>query len=138
MTLTRVLIVEDDVLIALDVEQALVAAGFEICGVAGSEMEALALGALARPELAIVDISLGPGDGRVVARMLSSAYATAVLFATGQSDDIAGMLRAGALACLPKPYVADIVPAALAAVGRMSMGDRAAELPHPMFALKAA
>lgn len=136
--MTRVLIVEDDPLIALDVEQTLEAAGFDVCGVASSEAEALELAERLRPELAIVDITLSPGDGRVVACTLNAAYATAVLFATGQCDEVEGMQATGALACLPKPYAVDVVPRALAAVSRMADGDRATPLPDHMFALRAA
>ncbi|WP_158915856.1 response regulator [Caulobacter sp. S45] len=137
MTNSRVLIVEDDPLIALDVEQSLLAAGFNVCGVAASEAEALALAERFRPELAIVDISLNPGDGRVVAKALCGDFATAVLFATGQCDEVEGMSGTGAVACLPKPYNADLMPAALAAVRRMAQGERTEPLPDYMFALAA-
>ena len=70
MAQARVLIVEDDMLIALDVEHALREAGYDVCGVATSEAEALELAERLRPEMAVVDISLGPGDGRVVAKTL--------------------------------------------------------------------
>lgn len=136
MTMSRVLIVEDDPLIALDVEQTLQAAGFEVCGVASSEAEALEMAARLHPELAIVDISLNPGDGRAVARALNGS--TAVLFATGQSDEVADMRATGALACLPKPYSANVVPRALEALARMAEGEDAAPLPDHMFALRAA
>lgn len=133
----RVLIVEDDGFISIDVEQALIAAGFEVCGIASSEAEALELAARLRPEMAIVDITLSPGDGRVVAKALCAAYATAVLFATGQFDEVAAMRGTGAMACLPKPYDSNLVPEALRAVGRMAEGDRAGRLPDHMFALAA-
>ena len=138
MTLLRVLIVEDDPLIALDSEQCLVAAGFEVCGVASSQEDALRLAEILRPELAIVDISLSPGDGRVVAKALCTTYDTAVLFATGQCDEVAGMRGTGAMACLPKPYSSHLVPAALDAVRRMASGEQVDRLPDHMFALKAA
>ena len=67
MAQASVLIVEDDILIALDVEQSLLEAGFDVCGVATFEAEALELAERLRPDMAVVDISLGPGDGRVVA-----------------------------------------------------------------------
>ena len=133
-----VLIVEDDVLIALDVEQALATAGFDVCGIATSEAEAIELGERFRPELAVVDINLSPGDGRVVAGLLHERYATIVLFATGQCGEVAGMHATGAMACLPKPYRANIVPMALDAVSRLADGDRSVDLPDSMFALAAA
>jgi len=138
MNATRILIVEDDILIGLDVEHALVAAGYDVCGIATSETEALALADQFHPEMAIVDISLSPGDGRVVAKELRRRYATAVLFATGQCNEVEGMADSGAVACLPKPYSADEVPAALRAVVRLARGDHPKHLPDHMFALAAA
>ena len=137
MTKQRVLIVEDDPLIALDVEQALIAAGYDVAGVASSEAEGLALAEALRPDLAVVDISLSPGDGRVVARTLWSEFKVAVLFATGQCDEVESMRGTGAIACLPKPYTSDLVPAALKAVVRLRSGDRDTPLPDHMIALAA-
>ncbi len=100
MTRNTILIVEDDFLVALDVERQLTWAGYEVCGVAPSEAEALALAEKCRPDLAVVDISLDPGDGRNVARALSQKYGTAILFATGQWGRGASWTgRAGDFAC---------------------------------------
>jgi len=133
MSSPRVLIVEDELLIALDVEQALIAAGYEICGVASSEAEALTLADRTHPDLAVVDINLNPGDGRNVARALSEKHNTVVLFATSQCTELDR--RMGAIACLPKPYLADDVPAALRAVEAMAHGRAPDALPDHMFAL---
>ena len=138
MSPIRILIVEDDVLIGLDVEQVLIAAGYDVCGVATSEFEALALTVRFRPQMAIVDISLSPGDGRVAARQLCDRYGTAVLFATGQCREVQAMIVAGAVACLPKPYDPEDVPAALTAVAHLVLGDHLERLPDHMFALAAA
>lgn len=137
MKTTRVLIVEDDSLIALDVELVLAAAGYDVCGVASSEAQALGLAAELRPDMAVVDISLSPGDGRVVAKTLCGAYATKVLFATGQCDEVAGLQGTGAVACLPKPYDAGILPSALQAINRLAAGQTEEALPDHMFALAA-
>jgi len=137
MTKLNVLIVEDDYLIALDVEQELIAAGFEVCGVAGSQAEALELAQQRRPDLAVVDINLSPGDGRIVAKALHDSFGTTVLFATGECDDVAALNGAGAIACLPKPYSAAMVPAALRAASRMTAGDLSEKLPDAMIALAA-
>jgi DNA-binding response OmpR family regulator len=108
----RVLIVEDEALVALDVEGALSEAGWEVCGVSGSESEALKLAEATRPPFAVVDVRLSPGGGRIVARELSRRFGTAVLLATAHCDDKADLARTGAVACLPKPYRADDVAAA--------------------------
>ncbi len=130
----RVLIVEDDALIALDVSAALVSAGFDVCGMVASEDEAIHQSRLVHPDFAVVDISLSPGDGRAVARVLSADH-TAVLFATGQCDDVRYLSGVGGIACLPKPYDADDIPRALRVVANMVEGRPPGPTPDSMFAL---
>jgi DNA-binding response OmpR family regulator len=134
MSKSRVLIVEDDALVALDVSQALHDAGFEVCGVAASEDEAIEEARRTRPDFAIVDVSLSPGDGRAVARALSERR-TAVLFATGQCEDVRRLAGSGAVACLPKPYDAADVPRALRVVANLREGRPPGPKPDSMFAL---
>ena len=129
---------EDDILTGLNVQEALIAAGYDVCGIATSEIEALTMAAEFHPEMAIVDINLNPGDGRVVATELRRRYATDVLFATSECSEIERLVRTGAVACLPKPYCADEVPAALSAVARLARGEHPRRLPDHMFALAAA
>lgn len=137
-TPSRVLIVEDDALIAMDVEDALISAGYTVCGVAASEAEALTMAGETHPDFAVVDISLSPGDGRVVAKQLWLRHHTAVLFATGQCDEVRCLDNSGAVACLPKPYNAEVVPNALHVIDEINHGHPPARLPDHMFALKAA
>src|ERR1700752_2003506 len=54
----RVLVVEDDFLIAMQTEVALTAAGFEVVGPATTAEEAVALAQEAKPTLAVMDIRL--------------------------------------------------------------------------------
>jgi len=127
----RVLIVEDDALIAGDVEQALLSAGYDICGVASSEREALLIASRLEPELAVIDVKLDPGDGRNVARELAVRYKTTILMAT--AEDPASLIGVGATAVLPKPYDANLVPAALDAVIKISeTGLKGRRLPDHM------
>jgi DNA-binding response OmpR family regulator len=137
MECLRVLIVEDDLLTAVDLEAALIEAGHSVCGVATTEIDAIRLARVQRPDCAVVDIRLAPGDGRVVARVLTDQGA-AVLFATGECADVKGLADTGALGCLPKPYKADDVPAAIAAIRRRRRGETPGALPDSMFLLDAA
>ncbi len=132
----RVLIVEDDPFIAMDLEGVLSDAGCEVCGVAASEAEALRIGEATRPPFAVVDVRLSPGDGRVVARELFRQYDTAVLMATAHSRKDDNLAATGALACLPKPYSAEDVPAALHALSELRAGRPVSRFPNHMFALK--
>jgi CheY-like chemotaxis protein len=58
---TRVIVVEDEPLVALDMESILIAAGCEIAGSAGSLEKAKALVARAQFDVALLDVNLG-GD----------------------------------------------------------------------------
>jgi DNA-binding response OmpR family regulator len=136
MTAPRVLIVEDDSLIAMDVREALITAGYEVCGVASSQIEALALAEAIHPDFAVVDISLSPGDGRIVAKELRRTYDTAVLFATGQCEEVGDLTGTGAIACLPKPYSADDIPEALRVMSNIIHGLPPGRLPNHLFALE--
>jgi len=133
----RVLIVEDDALIAWDLEETLVAAGCDVCGVAGSQSEALRLGEATRPPFAIVDVRLAPGDGRIVARELAQLYGTAVLLATAHCGDPGDLARTGAVGCLPKPYSTPDVLAALQAVRDIRLGRPPRVLPDHMLSFAA-
>src|SRR5262249_42871937 len=54
----RILVVEDDFLVAMEIEAALVDAGFDIVGVVASAEEAVDLAASERPALVVMDIRL--------------------------------------------------------------------------------
>lgn len=103
----RVLIIEDEALIALETSSHLEDWGYAVCGIAGNSIEALRQAEETRPELALVDVNLGGGDdGVMLARILRERYGTAVLFLTGSSDPlsrrrIAAVRPAG---CVFKPY----------------------------------
>jgi DNA-binding NarL/FixJ family response regulator len=116
----RVLIVEDDFLIASDVESALRDAGIEISGVASSAEEALELAETHRPTLAIMDIRLaGQRDGVEAALDLFRLYGIRCVFATAHHDafTLQRAQPANPLAWVPKPYsvgsLVEIVRAAL-------------------------
>src|SRR5579872_849864 len=134
MSKGTVLVVEDHFVASLEVEQALIAADYEVCAVARLEEAALDLAAELAPDFAVVDIALDPGDGRVVAREMARR-GTAVLFVTGQCEEVASLSGAGALGCLPKPYDPDDVPAALAAVEKLHRGLAPGALPDHMLLL---
>lgn len=57
----RVLVVEDEALIALMIEDVLIDAGCEIVGTTGKLETALALARNARPDIAVLDISIRGG-----------------------------------------------------------------------------
>jgi DNA-binding NarL/FixJ family response regulator len=104
---SRILIVEDDFLVAADVEAALLDAGFEIAGIAETAETALASVVAEKPSLVLMDIRLaGSRDGIDTAIELYRDHGIRCLFASAHSDALARS-RAGAakpLGWLQKPY----------------------------------
>jgi len=134
-----VLIVEDDYIVAFDVAAALIDAGYEVAAMTSSEVEALDVASRIRPDFAVVDINLAPGDGRVVAQQLRREYGTVVLFATAQCRDVEHLTASGAMACLPKPYDARDVPKALLAMqAKVDGAPVVGRLPDHLVSLSAA
>jgi CheY-like chemotaxis protein len=83
----RVLIIEDEPIIALDLQQLVEAAGHEVVGIASTEDEAVAIAAAERPSLVLADVNLGAGgDGTsAVARILRTHQAP-VIFVTAYPE----------------------------------------------------
>jgi len=103
----RVLLVEDDFLIASEIEAALREAGFDVVGTAASADIALAMAAAGAPELAIMDVRLsGARDGIEAALELYSRFGLRSLFATAHSDPAtqARAQPAMPLGWISKPY----------------------------------
>jgi two-component system, response regulator PdtaR len=60
----RVLIVEDEPLIALDLQEAMLAVGFYVCGVAHTQGGARSLADSEHPDVILMDVSLEGRSGR--------------------------------------------------------------------------
>jgi CheY-like chemotaxis protein len=115
----RVLLVEDDFVVAMDVEAALSEAGFTVVGVAASAEEAIALAAAEKPSLVIMDIRLkGRRDGIDCALQLFRDQGLRCIFATAHADKESRQRAAPAspIAWLPKPYTAPALVALVASV----------------------
>lgn len=63
MTTLRVLVVEDEAILAMLYADVLVAMGHEVCAIEATESGAIAAAARCRPDLMIVDAHLGNGSG---------------------------------------------------------------------------
>lgn len=102
-----ILIVEDDLLIASQMETALTDAGFEIAGIASTGEEALHMAQSQSPALAVMDIRLaGDRDGIDTALELFRSHGIRCIFASAYSDQEARRRAAPAapLGWLQKPY----------------------------------
>ena len=100
----KVLIAEDNLMIADIAEELLVRHGYEVCGIAATVDEAVALGLRHKPDLALIDLRLADGGlGIEVATRLRAVGRIGVLFATGYDASVA-LQDADGDACLCKPY----------------------------------
>jgi CheY-like chemotaxis protein len=126
----RILVVEDEVVVARLVECLLQDRGCEVCGVAGSETGALELAELTRPTHAVIDVRLGEGDGRRVARELRRKYNTAVVFCTAYNHQVYNDKSLPPAVCLAKPYDPEHLVPALKAARQIADGELPTHLPY--------
>jgi two-component system, response regulator PdtaR len=115
----KVLIAEDDLMLADMTEELLVEFGYEVCGIARTVAEGVALGRLHKPDLALLDMRLADGGlGTEIAAQLRSPGRLGVLFATGNASHV---MRDGAKgdACIVKPYGSDDLVRALEIVSEL-------------------
>lgn len=99
----RILVVEDDAIIGMDIEHRVKKLGYEVCGVADTAAEALDIASAKKPDLALMDIRLrGEVDGIEAARMLRDQLSVPVIFITAYSDM---KMRSRALDMNPLGYI---------------------------------
>ena len=118
----RILIVEDEFLIAMECEWILADAGHEVVGVAADEQQALSLAERARPDLVLMDIRLARGgDGIEVAKAIRSRCGIRSLFvsAHGERETRDRGRAADPAGWLVKPYTAGMLLDAVDAVLRL-------------------
>jgi DNA-binding NarL/FixJ family response regulator len=123
---TPILVVEDDFLVAMQIEATLTEAGFALLGTAASGEEAIDMAASVRPTLVLMDIRLaGKMDGVDAALALFRKHGIRCIFATAHYDPEVRRRAAPAepLGWLQKPYT---MPGMLAAV-RQGLADLKAD-----------
>jgi two-component system, response regulator PdtaR len=103
----RILVAEDDFLIAMQIVDALSGAGLDVVGIAATAEEAVAMAHQAHPALVLMDVRLaGKRDGIDAARELFDELGIRCIFATA-NDDRHNRERAqpyAPLGWLTKPY----------------------------------
>jgi len=88
MIRARILIVEDDRVVARDIQQQLVRIGHTVVGMTTRGEDAVALSEATRPSLVLMDIRLeGPGDGIEAAQKIRERYQIPVVYLTAYADD---------------------------------------------------
>jgi CheY-like chemotaxis protein len=84
---TDVLIVEDEPVIAMDIEELVRDCGHRVVGVAVSETEAVEMARRTRPGLILADINLGAGgDGAAAVARIMQLHRTPVIFVTAYPE----------------------------------------------------
>lgn len=122
----RILIVEDEALVAFDNEHLLGEAGYEVVATVDNVADALKVIAGEKLDLVMSDIALrGEGDGIDVARA-AAAKGVPVLFVSGNCPIEARTLAIG---CLAKPYSDRVLKAALDALDEKLRGKKVRKLP---------
>lgn len=120
----RVLIIEDEALVALELESILKEDGFSVCGVADRTDLALNLASKTRPDVALIDLHLADGfTGPEIARIVADSGCT-VIFMTANTNKVPGSLP-GVLGVIPKPYTESGFRAALNYVRNYCSGVQA-------------
>ena len=85
--MTKILLVEDDDIVARVTIWRLEKLGHEICGRATNSEETLALAQEHHPELVLMDINIaGPHDGIATAKMLKEISDALLVYITSQTD----------------------------------------------------
>lgn len=129
----NVLIVEDEFLVALQLEDILTDAGHKVVGIAP---DTAAVQALAKPpEVALVDLNLRDGrSGPVIAQWLAEQFGTVIVYVTANPGQI-GTPAPTAVGIVQKPFSHDAI---LAAVSLAKSGE-ATNLPlDPEFCFRLA
>lgn len=119
----RVLVVEDEALIRLDLTEMLTEEGYVVAGEAGDGEQAVALARELRPDLVLMDVKMPKADGiGAAASIIEERIAPVVMLtAFSQRDLIESARAAGAMAYLVKPFARhELVPAIELAVSRFA------------------
>jgi DNA-binding response OmpR family regulator len=102
--MTKVLIAEDNILIAEMLEMFLTSEGFDVCGVASNVNEAVALVELHQPDLGIFDFRLAGGEcGSEIRPRVRGPNDMKILYVSGDPLDTK-LTRSDGEAYIQKPY----------------------------------
>ena len=105
MASPRILIVEDEVLIAEDLRINLERLGYQVVGMASSGPEAVRKADQAQPDLILMDVRLqGAMNGAEAARRIRSKADIAILYVSAHASVLASLETGNRCACLAKPF----------------------------------
>lgn len=108
----RILVVEDEIFVATEIEHVVEEMGFEPAGIAADERSALALAD--RTDIALVDLNLQDGPtGMRIGKALAQKHGVTVLFMTANPSQLGDGVP-GTVGVMPKPVTDRDLRAAVA------------------------
>jgi len=111
---TNVLIIEDEPIIALDLEALVKDLGHDIAGVAATRDEAVALAKSSKPGLVLADVRLADGSSGIdAASDILSAFDVPVIFITAYPERLLSGERPEPAYLITKPFLAETVKATI-------------------------
>ena len=117
----KVLVVEDEALIRLDIVETLVDAVYEVVGEAADGEEAVQKALELEPDLCVMDVKMPKMDGITAAEKIMTELSCAVVMLTAfsQTELVERARDAGAMAYVVKPFTpAELLPAVEIAFSR--------------------
>lgn len=113
-TKARILIIEDETVIAMDLSDLVIDQGHDVCATAATASEAVAAAKRERPDLVLADIQLADGSSGIDAvREILSSFSVPVIFITAFPDRLLTGERPEPTFLITKPYSPDMVRAAV-------------------------
>ncbi len=113
-TKARVLIIEDEAVIAMDLSDLVTAAGHSVCAVESTASGAVAAANRERPDLVLADIQLADGSSGIDAvKQILASFDVPVIFITAFPDRLLTGERPEPTFLITKPYSPDMVRAAV-------------------------
>lgn len=120
----KVLIVEDEFLIALDLEDMVTSYGLDVVAIANNSSSAIEAAPFA--DIALVDVNLSDGaTGPQIGRQLAESYGIAVIFMTANPEAV-GQGVSGTLGVVKKPISPHVVEETLKYAASRRTGQLAA------------
>lgn len=123
---TRILIVEDEPLVAFDNEMSLRAEGYVVVATVDRCADAIAVMDAEPLDLVLTDIALAGERGGLDVARYAAAKGLPALFVSGACPPQGGSCAIG---CLAKPYNERTLKAALEAIDRRLAGDKSGKVP---------
>ena len=124
----RILVVEDEALIRMDLIEMLREAGYDVVAEATNGEEAIALANEHQPDLCILDVKMPVLDGISAAEKIISIAPVLMLTAFSQRELVERARDAGVMAYVVKPFsIGDLIPAIEIAISRHTQMKSLAE-----------